>query len=201
MNRLRTGATASSPSLLRRAHPDRRRLLGGTKVAIEGWSEVPASRCRRARSSGDLEKRLAVSPRAAERRGGMFGLKKMWSDLEPPAAALLHPRDYEGGVARWCPGCGDHGGADRRCSASAATSSLPPERWWRSRASAVPVRFSALHAAPTASTACTAGRCRWPCGVKSAPAGPRRPGWRQATATAARSAPGTGCTPHATTWT
>ncbi|MBL1216819.1 MAG: 2-oxoglutarate oxidoreductase [Planctomycetes bacterium] len=36
----------------------------------------------------------------------MFGLKKDWSlDVLPRYFSL---EDYEGGVARWCPGCGDH---------------------------------------------------------------------------------------------
>ena len=37
----------------------------------------------------------------------MFGLKTDWSlDVLPRYFTL---EDYEGGVARWCPGCGDHG--------------------------------------------------------------------------------------------
>jgi len=37
----------------------------------------------------------------------MLGLKKDWSlDVLPRYFTL---EDYEGGVARWCPGCGDHG--------------------------------------------------------------------------------------------
>jgi 2-oxoglutarate ferredoxin oxidoreductase subunit beta len=35
----------------------------------------------------------------------MFGLKNDW-DLEPPPRYFTL-EDYEGGVARWCPGCGD----------------------------------------------------------------------------------------------
>jgi 2-oxoglutarate ferredoxin oxidoreductase subunit beta len=36
----------------------------------------------------------------------MFGLKTDWSlDVSPRYFTL---EDYEGGVARWCPGCGDH---------------------------------------------------------------------------------------------
>ena len=37
----------------------------------------------------------------------MFGLKQDWSlDVLPRYFTL---EDYEGGEARWCPGCGDHG--------------------------------------------------------------------------------------------
>ncbi|MFG0284505.1 MAG: thiamine pyrophosphate-dependent enzyme [Phycisphaerales bacterium JB039] len=37
----------------------------------------------------------------------MFGLKQDWSlDVLPRYFTL---EDYDGGVARWCPGCGDHG--------------------------------------------------------------------------------------------
>lgn len=35
----------------------------------------------------------------------MFGLKKDWSLEVPPRYFTIE--DYEGGVARWCPGCGD----------------------------------------------------------------------------------------------
>ena len=35
----------------------------------------------------------------------MFGLKSDWSQEVPPRYFTLE--DYEGGVARWCPGCGD----------------------------------------------------------------------------------------------
>lgn len=37
----------------------------------------------------------------------MFGLKTDWSLEVLPRYFTLE--DYEGGVARWCPGCGDHG--------------------------------------------------------------------------------------------
>lgn len=37
----------------------------------------------------------------------MFGLKDDWSLKLPPRYFTLE--DYDGGVARWCPGCGDHG--------------------------------------------------------------------------------------------
>jgi 2-oxoglutarate ferredoxin oxidoreductase subunit beta len=37
----------------------------------------------------------------------MFGLKEDWSLEVLPRYFTLE--DYEGGVARWCPGCGDHG--------------------------------------------------------------------------------------------
>ncbi len=37
----------------------------------------------------------------------MFGLKEDWSLSVLPRYFTLE--DYEGGVARWCPGCGDHG--------------------------------------------------------------------------------------------
>ncbi len=37
----------------------------------------------------------------------MFGLKDDWVLDVPPRYLTLE--DYEGGVARWCPGCGDHG--------------------------------------------------------------------------------------------
>ncbi|MFQ5653853.1 MAG: thiamine pyrophosphate-dependent enzyme [Planctomycetota bacterium] len=37
----------------------------------------------------------------------MFGLKTDWSLDLPPRYFTLE--DYDGGVARWCPGCGDHG--------------------------------------------------------------------------------------------
>lgn len=37
----------------------------------------------------------------------MFGLKSDWVLEAPPRYFTLE--DYEGGVARWCPGCGDHG--------------------------------------------------------------------------------------------
>ncbi len=37
----------------------------------------------------------------------MFGLKEDWSLKLPPRYFTLE--DYDGGVARWCPGCGDHG--------------------------------------------------------------------------------------------
>ncbi len=36
----------------------------------------------------------------------MYGLKTDW--LEPLQASAFTLDDYEGGVARWCPGCGDH---------------------------------------------------------------------------------------------
>jgi len=36
----------------------------------------------------------------------MYGLKTDW--LEAPSAAAFTLDDYEGAVARWCPGCGDH---------------------------------------------------------------------------------------------
>ena len=37
----------------------------------------------------------------------MFGLKDDWSLKLPPRYFTLE--DYDGGTARWCPGCGDHG--------------------------------------------------------------------------------------------
>lgn len=37
----------------------------------------------------------------------MFGLKEDWALDVPPRYFTLE--DYEGGVARWCPSCGDHG--------------------------------------------------------------------------------------------
>lgn len=37
----------------------------------------------------------------------MFGLKDDWR-LDPPPR-YFSMEDYSGGVARWCPGCGDHG--------------------------------------------------------------------------------------------
>jgi 2-oxoglutarate ferredoxin oxidoreductase subunit beta len=36
----------------------------------------------------------------------MYGLKTDWQDELPPRYFTLN--DYEGAVARWCPGCGDH---------------------------------------------------------------------------------------------
>ena len=55
----------------------------------------------------------------------MFGLKTDWSlDVMPRYFTL---EDYEGGVARWCPGCGDHGvltAVQRICR----DEQLPPER-------------------------------------------------------------------------
>jgi 2-oxoglutarate/2-oxoacid ferredoxin oxidoreductase subunit beta len=55
----------------------------------------------------------------------MFGLKKDWSlDVLPRYFTL---EDYEGGVARWCPGCGDHGvlaAVQRICR----DNQLPPEK-------------------------------------------------------------------------
>ncbi|MBT8486629.1 MAG: 2-oxoglutarate oxidoreductase [Phycisphaerales bacterium] len=55
----------------------------------------------------------------------MFGLKKDWSlDVLPRYFTL---EDYEGGVARWCPGCGDHGvlaAVQRICR----DEQLPPEK-------------------------------------------------------------------------
>ena len=55
----------------------------------------------------------------------MFGLKTDWSlDASPRYFTL---EDYEGGVARWCPGCGDHGvlaAVQRICR----DEQLPPEK-------------------------------------------------------------------------
>jgi 2-oxoglutarate ferredoxin oxidoreductase subunit beta len=55
----------------------------------------------------------------------MFGLKTNWSlDVLPRYFTL---EDYEGGVARWCPGCGDHGvlaAVQRICR----DEQLPPEK-------------------------------------------------------------------------
>jgi 2-oxoglutarate ferredoxin oxidoreductase subunit beta len=55
----------------------------------------------------------------------MFGLKTDWSlDVLPRYFTL---EDYEGGVARWCPGCGDHGvltAVQRICR----DEQLPPEK-------------------------------------------------------------------------
>ena len=36
----------------------------------------------------------------------MYGLKTDWQEEAPPRYYTLN--DYEGAVARWCPGCGDH---------------------------------------------------------------------------------------------
>ncbi len=36
----------------------------------------------------------------------MYGLKTDWQEETPSCSYSLE--DYEGGVARWCPGCGDH---------------------------------------------------------------------------------------------
>jgi 2-oxoglutarate ferredoxin oxidoreductase subunit beta len=55
----------------------------------------------------------------------MFGLKTDWSlDVLPRYFTL---ENYEGGVARWCPGCGDHGvltAVQRICR----DEQLPPEK-------------------------------------------------------------------------
>lgn len=55
----------------------------------------------------------------------MFGLKKDWSlDVLP---RYFTADDYEGGVARWCPGCGDHAvlaAVQRICR----DEQLPPEK-------------------------------------------------------------------------
>lgn len=55
----------------------------------------------------------------------MFGLKNDWSVDIPPRYFTLE--DYEGGVARWCPGCGDHAvlaAVQRICR----DEQLPPEK-------------------------------------------------------------------------
>lgn len=55
----------------------------------------------------------------------MFGLKDDWS-LDLPARYFTL-EDYDGGVARWCPGCGDHGvlmSVQRICR----DEQIPPER-------------------------------------------------------------------------
>jgi 2-oxoglutarate ferredoxin oxidoreductase subunit beta len=55
----------------------------------------------------------------------MFGLKTDWSLEVLPRYFTLE--DYEGGVARWCPGCGDHGvlsSVQRICR----DEQLPPEK-------------------------------------------------------------------------
>ena len=36
----------------------------------------------------------------------MYGLKKDWVLEKRPRVCVLE--DYQGGEARWCPGCGDH---------------------------------------------------------------------------------------------
>lgn len=55
----------------------------------------------------------------------MFGLKQDWSlDVLPRYFTL---EDYEGGTARWCPGCGDHGvlgSVQRICR----DEQIPPEK-------------------------------------------------------------------------
>ncbi len=55
----------------------------------------------------------------------MFGLKTDWALEVPPRYFTLE--DYEGGVARWCPSCGDHSiltAVQRICR----DEQLPPER-------------------------------------------------------------------------
>ena len=55
----------------------------------------------------------------------MFGLKNDWS--MPVPARYFTLEDYDGGVARWCPGCGDHGvlmAVRRICR----DEQIPPER-------------------------------------------------------------------------
>jgi len=55
----------------------------------------------------------------------MFGLKQDWSLHVLPRYFTLE--DYEGGTARWCPGCGDHGvlsSVQRICR----DEQLPPEK-------------------------------------------------------------------------
>jgi 2-oxoglutarate ferredoxin oxidoreductase subunit beta len=55
----------------------------------------------------------------------MFGLKADWSLSVPPRYFTLE--NYDAGVARWCPGCGDHGvlmAVRRICR----DEQLPPER-------------------------------------------------------------------------
>lgn len=55
----------------------------------------------------------------------MFGIKTDWS-LQVPARYFTL-EDYDGGVARWCPGCGDHAvlsAVKRICRAE----QLPPEK-------------------------------------------------------------------------
>ena len=55
----------------------------------------------------------------------MYGLKTDW--LEEPSARYFTLSDYEGAVARWCPGCGDHAvltAIQRLCR----DEQLPPEK-------------------------------------------------------------------------
>jgi 2-oxoglutarate/2-oxoacid ferredoxin oxidoreductase subunit beta len=72
---------------------------------------------------------------------------------------------YDGGVARWCPGCGDHAvlsAVQRICR----DEQIPPEKLAWSPASAAPAA-SRTTCTPTASTACTAAPCRWPAAIKA----------------------------------
>jgi 2-oxoglutarate ferredoxin oxidoreductase subunit beta len=104
----------------------------------------------------------------------MFGLKTDWSMEVLPRYFTLE--DYEGGVARWCPGCGDHGvltSVQRICR----DEQLEPEK-----------------------TVCVSGigcSSRFPHYMSTY----GFHGLPPATATAARSAPVTGSMPSATTWT
>jgi 2-oxoglutarate/2-oxoacid ferredoxin oxidoreductase subunit beta len=55
----------------------------------------------------------------------MYGLKTDW--FEPPKECYYSLEDYEGAVARWCPGCGDHAvltSLQRLCR----DEQLPPEK-------------------------------------------------------------------------
>ncbi|MBI2566618.1 MAG: 2-oxoglutarate oxidoreductase [Candidatus Schekmanbacteria bacterium] len=55
----------------------------------------------------------------------MFGLKDDWAEEERPRHFFLE--DYEGAIARWCPGCGDHAvlsAVQRLCR----DEQLPPEK-------------------------------------------------------------------------
>jgi hypothetical protein len=58
-------------------------------------------------SATRLETPAPAPTRRQEQTALMFGLKADWSLDVPPRYFTLE--DYEGGVARWCPGCGDHG--------------------------------------------------------------------------------------------
>ena len=112
----------------------------------------------------------------------MFGLKDDWSMEVPPRYFTLE--DYEGGTGRWCPGCGDF-------AVLSAVQRLLREKQLR------PEKVVCV-----SGIGC-AGRFPHYMGTYGRESSAAAPTWtsgsRQVTATAAPSAPATGCTPSATT--